>query len=289
MASLVFDPPPIDARAPSVGWRAYFRGPLGLRTAAVSYLVVMLAGPLAALVRDALRGGWDNFRNALTLPAALAAARLTLSTAAVMTVVNAVAGTVIAYTLVRYEFRGKRLLSALVDLPFAVPGLVTGVMLVSLYGPQEVLGGWLKSHGIRVLFSPSGIVLALLFVSLPLVVRAVQPLLIGLDRDQEEAALSLGAKPWTVFWRVLLPQIMPGIAIGALLSFSRALGEFGAVVMVAGNIPLKTQTAAVYVLGEIESANQLGASAMSVVMIAVSFLLVLVVDWTQARLAERRR
>jgi sulfate transport system permease protein len=251
--------------------------------------MTVLVGPLAALVRDSLRGGWDNFKNALKLPAAAATMKLTIGTTSAMTVLNTVMGTVIAYTLVRHDFPGRRLVNALIDLPFAVPGLVTGVMLVSLYGPQRALGGWLKAHGWRVLFSPSGIVLALLFVSLPLVVRAVQPLLLEMDRDQEEAALSLGAPGWTVFRRVLVPQILPGIAIGALLTFSRALGEFGAVVMVAGNIPLKTQTAAVYVLGEIESENQLGASAMSVVMIGVSFLLVLAVDWWQSRLAERRR
>lgn len=280
---------PVPAPPSGAAWKKYFRGPLGLRALAVAYLLAVLIGPLAALVRDSLRGGWDNFWNALTLPAAVAAARLTLSTAAAMSVVNTVMGTLIAYTLVRYEFPGKRAVNALIDLPFAVPGLVTGVMLVALYGPQAALGAWFKARGFRILFSPSGIVLALLFVSLPLVVRAVQPLLLEMDRDQEEAALSLGARPWTTFRRVLLPQLLPGIAIGALLSFSRALGEFGAVVMVAGNIPLKTQTAAVYVLGEIESENQLGASAMSVLMIGVSFLLVLTVDWWQSRLAERRR
>ncbi len=262
-------------------------GARGLRAAAVLYLGGMLLLPLAALVHDGVREGLGVLWASLAEPAAWHAIKLTVWTALAMTAVNTVMGTLTAYVLVRYDFPGKRLVNALIDLPFAIPTLVTGVMLVTLLGPQNALGAWLKeSWGWRIVFAPSGIVLALLFVSLPLVVRTVQPMLLELDPDQEEAALSLGASGPTVFFRVLLPSILPGVIAGALLSFSRALGEFGAIVIVAGNIPMRTQTAAVYVLGEIESENQRGASAMSLAMIAVSFALVLAVDAWQSR---RRR
>jgi sulfate transport system permease protein len=188
--------------------------------------------------------------------------------------------------MVRYEFAGKRMLEAIVDLPLAVPTLVTGVMLVVLYGPQGALGGWLEqTFGWRVIFAPAGIVLALLFVTFPFVVRTVQPVLAELDREQEEAAATLGAGAWTIFRRVTLPALSLAILSGALLSFSRAIGEFGAIVIVAGNIPLYSQTAAVYVLGEVESENRMGASAVSIVMLASSLGLVWLVD----ALHRRRR
>ena len=184
----------------------------------------------------------------------------------------------------RYDFPGKGLLNGIVDLPFAIPTLVTGVMLVVLYGPQSAVGGWLNRElGWRIIFAPTGIILALLFVTFPFVVRAIQPVLEGLDRDQEEAAATLGAGPWTTFRRVVLPAVALPLTTGTLLSFARAIGEFGAIVIVAGNIPFRSQTAAVYVFGEIESENRRGASAMSVVMLTFAFALVVVVDLLQAR------
>ncbi len=176
-----------------------------------------------------------------------------------MALINTVMGTLTAYVLVRYEFPGKSLLNALVDLPLAIPTLVTGVMLVVLYGPQRALGAWLDSTlGFKIIFAPPGIMLALLFVTFPFVVRAVQPVLLGLDRTVEDAAATLGAGPWTIFWRVVLPALAMPLTTGALLSFARAIGEFGAIVIVAGNIPLRSQTAAVYVWGEVESENRRG-------------------------------
>lgn len=264
-------------------FKARFRGARGLRAAALSWLVLLLVVPLAVLVRDAFRGGWENFWNALTLPAALAALRLTLWTSLLVTAVNAVMGLVTAYTLERFAFPGKRVVNALIDLPLAVPGLVTGVVLGGLYGPQagQSAGG--------ALFSPAGVVLTLLFVCLPLGVRSVQPLLITAGRDQEEAARALGATAWTAFRRVTLPRLLPGILAGALLTFARSLGEFSAVVWVAGNVPLRTQTAAVYILGEIESDNRLGASAMTVVLVLSSFLFAFLVETWRTRRAERAR
>ena len=175
-------------------------------------------------------------------------------------------------------------MNTLIDLPFAIPTLVTGVMLVILYGPQAVLGEiFVERLGFEILFAPPGIILALMFVSFPLVVRSVQPVLEEIESDQEEAARSLGASDWQTFVKVVFPAILPAILTGALLSFSRALGEFGAVVIVAGNIPMHSQTAAVYVLGELESENRVGASAMSAVLLVISFALVLVVDQIQRR------
>jgi sulfate transport system permease protein len=209
---------------------------------------------------------------------------LTLWTSAVMTVINTIMGTLTAYVLVRYQFPGKGILNSIVDLPLAIPTLVTGVMLVILFGPQETLGAWLKNElGFSIIFAPPGIILALLFITFPFVVRAVQPVLIDLDRTQEDAAITLGAKGWTVFRRITLPYLILPLASGALLSFARAIGEFGAIVIVAGNIPMYSQTAAVYVLGEVESENRLGASAVSMVMVAISFSLILVVGWLQRR------
>jgi len=255
-----------------------------VRGVAITYLVVMLVIPLAVIFRDGLRGGVDELWRQITLPVAWHALGLTLWTAAVMTVINAIMGTMTAYVLVRYSFRGQALLNALVDLPLAIPTLVTGVMLVALYGPQQALGAWLKEAlGWQIIFAPPGIILALLFVTFPFVVRAVEPVLAGLDRTQEDAAASLGAGPFTIFRRIVLPPLLLPLSSGALLSFARAIGEFGAIVIVAGNIPLRSQTAAVYVLGEVESENRLGASAISIVMVALAFSLLLLVDWLQNR------
>jgi len=264
-------------------------GPLSLRLSAIAYLAFMLFIPLAAVLQDGLRSGFSSFANSLFNPAAWHALKLTVWTAVVMALINAVMGTLTAYVMVRYAFPGRAWLNSLIDLPFAIPTLVTGVMLVILYGPQQVLGGWLKNHwGWEIIFAPAGIILALLFVTFPLVVRTVEPLLMEIDEDQEEAARALGASSWTTFWRVLFPAILPGILTGTLLTFSRALGEFGSVVVVAGNIPFKSQTAAVYVWGELESQNRQGASAMSVLLVALSFLMILLVDWFEKRRGKTR-
>lgn len=270
--------PPV-ARRPELAW-----GRWGVRAVALSYLTVMLIIPLGVILQDGLAGGLGGLWRAVSLPVAWRALVLSLWTAAVMAAINAVMGTLTAYVLVRYEFFGKTLVNAFVDLPFAIPTLVTGVTLVVLYGPQRALGAWLdQTLGLKVIFAPPGIILALLFVTFPFVVRTVQPVLLSLDRAQEEAAATMGAGSWTTFRRVLLPAVAPALISGALLGFARAIGEFGAIVIVAGNIPLRSQTAAVYVFGEIESENRRGASAMSIVMLAVAFSLVLLVDWLQRK------
>ncbi len=270
---------PARSRNVAVNWRA-----MSLRAAAVIYLTVMLILPLAAVVNDGLRGGLGGMWADISRPAAWAAIKLTLWTAGVMTVINTIMGTLMAYVLVRYRFPGRSLVNSIIDLPFAIPTLVTGVMLVILYGPQAAVGSWLKQQwGWEIIFAPPGIVLALMFVSFPFVVRSLQPVLMEVDVDQEEAAYTMGASPWMTFRRVLLPSILPAVISGAVLSFARALGEFGSIIIVAGNFPMRSQTAAVYVLSQIESENQRAASAMSVALLAIAFCLVVIVDLQQRR------
>jgi len=274
-------PPPVTVEATP---RRALWSRWGVQSIALTYLAVLLIIPLAVIFQDGLKGGLLGLWQAISLPIAWSALKLTLWTSAVMAIINAVMGTLTAYVLVRYSFPGKALLNAIVDLPLAIPTLVTGVMLVVLYGPQSVIGGWFKDQfGWRIIFAQPGIILALLFINFPFVVRAVQPVLESLDRESESAAATLGAGSTTIFWRVTLPALWLPIASGALLSFARAIGEFGAIVIVSGNIPLRTQTAAIYVLGQVESSNRQGASAMSIVMLSLAFGLVLVVDRLRRR------
>ena len=255
----------------------------GLRATAFLYLGFMVALPLAAILRNGFSDGLSAFWADVMNVTAFAALKLTLVTAVIVTIVNAVMGTLTAYVLVRFRFSGKGLLNTMIDMPFAIPTLVTGVMLVALYGPQRTLGAWLNAHGVQVIFATPGIVLALLVITYPFVIRTVQPVLMEAERGQEEAAYTLGASRWTTFRRVVLPAIAPAIVTGSLLSFARALGEFGSIVVVAGNIPGVTLTAPVYIFGQIESQNQRGASAMSIVLLALSFTLIVTVEWLQGR------
>lgn len=264
-------------------------GTLGVRSVAFMYLLVMLIIPLTVIFGDGFQQGITGLWQSVTEPVALSSLWLTLWTSAVMVLINSIMGLLTAYVLVRYTFPGKSLLNAIIDLPLAIPTLVTGVMLVVLYGPQQALGGWLDNQlGWRIIFAPPGIILALLFITFPFVVRTVQPVLLELDQTQEDAAATMGAGAWTIFRRVTLPALMLPLLSGSLLSFARAIGEFGAIVIVAGNIPFRSQTAAVYVFGEVESENRLGASAMSVVMMAIAFGLIALVNWLQRRTHQEK-
>ena len=259
-------------------------GRWGIRSVALTYLIVMLIIPLFVILQDGLREGLGEFWHQVTLPMAWHALKLTLWTSTLMTIINTVMGVLTAFVLVRFDFPGKRLLNGIIDLPLAIPTLVTGVMLVILFGPQEALGAWLKEQfDFSVIFAPPGIILALLFLTFPFVVRSVQPVLMELDRAQEHAAATLGANGWTIFRRIILPPLSLPVITGALLSFARAIGEFGSIVIVAGNIPLVSQTAAVYVFGEVESENRLGASAVSIVMVAIAFGLLMFADYLRQR------
>jgi sulfate transport system permease protein len=255
-----------------------------LRGIAITYLGLAIVLPLTAVLAKGFEGGLGHLRAALATQGAIDAIKLTLITAAAAAIINAVFGTLIAYALVRYRFPGRKLLSSIVDVPFAIPTLVTGVMLVALYGPASPIGGFLKDHGFQVAFAPLGILLALLFVTLPFVIRTVQPVLSELDIAEEEAAYSLGAGGWTTFRKVVLPALRPAIAAGTLLAFARALGEFGAVVIIAGNITGKTLTAPVFIFQLASQFRPEDAAAVASVLFILSFAIVLITD----RLVNRR-
>jgi sulfate transport system permease protein len=251
---------------------------LALRSATVGYVLCLIVLPLAGIGWQSFADGWGRFIDDIRQLQAQAALVLTLQAALITTCVNAVFGTLSAWVLVRFDFPGRAFLNALVDLPFAIPTLVAGIMIAAVYGATSPLGAWLQRGGIEVLYNVPGIVLAMLFVTMPFTIRALQPVLMELEQDQEEAAYTLGATPWQAFWRVTVPSILPGLLTGVFLTFVRALGEFGSVVIVAGNIPLKTQVAAVYVYGEIESYNPQGATSVSVVVLLFCFLALMLLE-----------
>jgi sulfate transport system permease protein len=250
-------------------------GRIGLRVAALVYLGAFVALPTAAVVAEGFTGGPRTLATALATPGALDALELTLVTSAVAAVLNASFGTALAYVLVRLSFPGRRLLSGVVDLPFAIPTLVSGVMLLALYGPSSPVGAFLGRHGLAVAFTPVGVVAALCFVTLPFVVRTVQPVLAELDTSEEDAARVLGARDAVVFWSVVLPALRPAIAAGTLLTFARSLGEFGSVVLISGNITGRTLTAPVFIFQLISQFKPEQAAAVSTVLFGLSFMLVL--------------
>ncbi len=261
--------------------RTSFSGKL-LRWSCLLYLGIVLVFPLTGVVVKAISAGPSRIWAEITNPFAWHAIMLSLGTAVVMVLISVFTGTATAWVLARYEFPGKGLVNALVDLPFAVPTIVTGLMLVALFGPTSTLGVVLSGFGTPVIYEQSGIVLALLFVCFPFVVRSVQPVLENLDPAEEEAAATMGASRWMIFRRVTLPALFPSIVSGAGLSFSRALGEFGSVVMVAGNRPMSTKTAPLYVYGEVEGFNMEGALAVSLVLLTCSLLSMIVASkWAE--------
>ncbi|HEY1563347.1 MAG TPA: sulfate ABC transporter permease subunit CysT [Gaiellaceae bacterium] len=245
------------------------RGSTAVSVGVIStFLSVVVVLPIAALVWESKRDGAHAFWQVVSSPEAVAALELTLGAAAGVALVNAVLGTVTAWVLVRDDFRGKALVNAVIDLPFALPTIVAGLTLLALYGPNSPLG-------IDVAFTRTAIVLALCFVTLPFVVRTVQPVLLELDVEMEEAARSLGAGQAAVFRRIVLPNLLPGILSGVVLALARALGEIGAVVLISGNLPYKTEVASVFVLNRIESGDSAGAAAVAVVLLVASFVLLL--------------
>ena len=238
------------------------------------YLSVIVLLPLAAVAAKAFENGTGSFWNTVTGSQSMAALKLTLVCSLIVVAINAVFGTIIAWVLVRDRFPGKSVVNAVIDLPFALPTIVAGLTLLALYGSNSPVG-------ISVAFTRAAVVFALLFVTLPFVVRAVQPLLMELDREMEEAATSLGASGFTVFRRIIFPNLLPGLAAGVALAFARALGEYGSLVLITGNIPFKTEVSSVFIRSQIESGNESGAAAVSVVLLAVSLLMLALVSLTQ--------
>ena len=228
------------------------------------------------MVSKSFENGLDSFWNAVTTPQAVASLKLTLIASLIVVLINALFGTLIAWVLVRDEFPGKAVVNSLIDLPFALPTIVAGLTLLAFYGPDSPVG-------INVAYTRTAVVMALLFVTLPFVVRAVQPVLLELDREMEQAAESLGASRFTVFRRIILPNLTPAILAGAGLAFARAVGEFGSLVLITGNIPFKTQAASVFIFSMVESNNPVAASAVSVVLLAIALVVLLIFGYFSKR------
>jgi sulfate/thiosulfate transport system permease protein len=246
----------------------------------VIYLSVIVLIPLGAVVLRSTDAGWDGFWHQVTAPQAWSALKLTVVASVLVALINLVLGTLIAWVLVRDRLPGQQLLDTLIDLPFALPTIVAGLTLLLLYGPGSPIG-------VNLAYARTGVMMALLFVTLPFVVRTVQPVLLELDRDMEEAAASLGASPFTIFRRIVLPTIAPAMAAGTTLAFARALSEFGSTVLISGNIPFHTQVAAVNVAGQIESDNEIGAAAVSTVLLVVAMVVLVLLNLIQRWVARR--
>ena len=229
-----------------------------------TFLTVVVVLPIAALAWQASADGAQSFWDSVTSPEAIAALKLTVGASLVVVLLNALLGTITAWVLVRDEFPGKSVMNSIVDLPFALPTIVAGLTLLALYGPRSPVG-------IDLAFTRAAIVLALMFVTLPFVVRTVQPVLQELDVEMEQAARSLGASEWTNFRRIVLPNILPGVLSGMALAFAKAVGEFGSLVIITGNLPYKTEVSSVFIFGRIESGDGTGAAAASVVLLVISF------------------
>ncbi|MGH9156502.1 MAG: sulfate ABC transporter permease subunit CysT [Acidimicrobiales bacterium] len=247
---------------------------------ATLWLSLLVLIPLAAVVWRSNENGLSGFWAAVTAPEAASAIRLTVGASLLVALVNVVFGTLIAWVLVRDDFGGKRVVDALIDLPFALPTIVAGLVLLALYGANS-------PFGIELAYTRAGVVVALLFVTLPFVVRTVQPVLIELDRDMEEAAASLGASRGTTFRRIVLPNLLPAISAGTALAFARAISEFGSTVLISGNLPFKTQVAAVHIFGQIETDNTTGAAAVATVLLVVALIALVGLDLLR-RWAARR-
>ena len=231
----------------------------------IGYLSLIVLLPLAAVVWRSTGDGVGGFLQAISDPQAVAALKLTLLASLAVVAINVVTGTLIAWVLVRDSFRGKGLVNAIIDLPFALPTIVAGLTLLALYGPES-------PFGLNIAYTQIAVGMALLFVTLPFVVRAIQPVLLELDQDMEEASVSLGASELQTFLRIILPNLLPAILSGAALGFARSVGEFGSVVLITGNIPFETQVASVYIFAQVEGDNATGAAALSVLLLAISLL-----------------
>jgi sulfate transport system permease protein len=255
----------------------------------LTYLGVLVLLPLVALVLKSADIGFAGFAEVLTSPRVLASLKLTVGAAMIATVINAIYGLLMAWILVRYDFPGKRLVDALVDLPFALPTAVAGIALTALFANNGWYGQWLQAAGVQVVYTLAGVAIAMAFTSVPFVIRTVQPVLEDLDPQIEEASATLGAYPGTVFRRVILPAIAPAYLAGCSLSFARSLGEFGAVVFIAGNLPFKTEIAALLIFIRLEEFDYPAAATIAAVLLVFAFVILLATNALQARWQRRTR
>ena len=256
----------------------------------VSYLSLIVLIPITALVVRGVDQPWADFKAAVFDPRTLAAWRLTFGTAFVASLINAFFGLIVAWVLVRYDFYGRRILDALIDVPFALPTAVSGIALTAIYAQNGWVGHLLQPFGIKAVFSPIGIVIALTFIGLPFIVRTVQPTIEDLDPATEEASALLGASRFTTFRRVLLPAIQPALVAGFVTAFGRCLGEYGSVIFISGNMPMKTEIASLLIVTKLEQFDYAGASAIALLMLISSFILLFMVNFAQwwSTRAQRR-
>ena len=248
----------------------------------VLYLSLVVLIPLSALVFKTFTLSWEQFWAAVTAPRVLASYRLTFGASLLAAMVNVVFGLLVAWVLVRYEFWGKRVVDALVDLPFALPTAVAGISLTALLAGNGWVGQFLAPHGIELAFNPKGVVIALIFIGLPFVVRTVQPVLEDAEKELEEAATCLGATRAQTFVRVILPSIVPALLTGFAMAFARAIGEYGSVIFIAGNMPMVSEITPLIIIGKLEQYDYAGATAVAVVMLVFSFVLLLIINALQA-------
>jgi len=245
------------------------------------YLCVIVLIPLSAAFVKTAALSWEQFWNIVTAPRVVASYQLTFGASFIAATINAVFGLIVAWVLVRYKFPGKRVIDALVDLPFALPTAVAGIALTAIYAPNGWLGRYFEAAGIKVAFTPLGILVALVFIGLPFVVRTVQPVLEDVEHELEEAAETLGATRWQIFCRVLFPTLLPALLTGFTLAFARAVGEYGSVVFIAGNMPMVSEITPLIIITKLEQYDYTGATAVAVVMLLVSFSVLLLINYLQ--------
>jgi sulfate transport system permease protein len=253
----------------------------------VVYLSLLVLIPLAGLFLKTAGMTWEEFSTIIFSPRVLAAYKISFGTAFIAAVINAFFGFLVAWVLVRYSFPGRRIVDALVDLPFALPTAVAGIALTALYAGNGWFGSILEPQGIKVAFTPTGIVVALTFIGLPFVVRTVQPVLADLETELEEAAASLGASRWQTFVAVIWPAVLPALITGFALAFARAIGEYGSVIFIAGNMPMVSEIAPLLIVTQLEQYNYAGATAIAAVMLVISFVLLLLINTLQAWVRQR--
>ncbi len=254
----------------------------------LTYLSLIVLIPLAALVLKSATLTWAQFLEEVTAPRVMASYKLTFGAAFVGAAINSVFGVIVAWVLVRYEFPGKRFMDALVDLPFALPTAVAGITLTAIYAPNGFMGKFLEPLGIKVAYTPLGIIVALTFIGLPFVVRTLQPVMESLDPEIEKASVSLGASRWYTVTRVVLPTLIPSWLTGFSMAFARAVGEYGSVIFIAGNMPMKTEITPLLIMTKLEQFDYAGATSIGVVMLVISFTLLLFINWLQSRAGEYR-
>lgn len=280
-----------DAATPAKRWR--FREPSALGgfwpsfSFVVLYLSIIVLIPLAALALRPWELGVEGVWRVVSSERTVAALKLSFGAAAIAACVNAVFGTIVAWALVRYEFPGKRVIDALVDLPFALPTAVAGIALAAIYAPNGFIGALFAPHDIRIAYTPVGVMVALVFIGFPFVVRAVQPVLADLERDVEEAAATLGASRWRTISQVIWPAIAPAILTGFALAFARAVGEYGSVIFIAGNIPMVSEIAPLLIIIKLEEFDYAGAAAIGLAMLCVSFVMLFVLNGAHALMTRR--